>query len=103
MLSKIETVVTKLRDLHVQSLYTATQYCLNPMFQYWTQHNYPADVARHAQAVDNAILAAVTMCLGRGILDDDVAMRRLRLPAKKYGGGIRSLVDVAPAAFVETL
>ena len=30
-------------------------------------------------------------------------MRRLQLPARKYGGGLRSLVDVAPAAFVGTL
>ena len=102
MLSKIETVVTKLRDLHVQSLYTATMYCLAPMFQYWTQHCYPADVMHHARAVDNGVLAAITMCVGPGILDDDIAVRRLRLPARKFGGGVRSLADVAPAAFVGT-
>ena len=101
--SKIETVVTKLRDLHVQSLYSATLHCLNPMLQYWTQHNYPEQITARARTVDHAVLAAVTMCFGTDILDNDVAMRRLRLPARRYGGGLRSLVDVAPAAFVGTL
>jgi len=103
MLSKIETVVTKLRDLHTQSLYTTTLYCLNPMFQYWTQHCYPEDVANHARVVDHAVLAATTMCIGRAILDDDLALRRLRLPPRKFGGGIRTLVDTMPAAFAGTL
>ena len=73
------------------------------MFQYWTQHCYPADCVPHAQRVDQGVLAAVTMVLGNNLLDDDIAMQRLRLPARKFGGGIRSLADVAPAAFVGTL
>ena len=44
--SKINTVSTKLRDLHLQSLHSATLYCLVPMFQYWTQHCYPRCFAR---------------------------------------------------------
>ena len=32
-----------------------------------------------------------------------MALRRLRLPARMYGGGIRSVVDIAPAAFVGAL
>ena len=102
-MSKIETVTIKLRDLHTQSLYCVTHYCLAPMFQYWTWHNYPTDVREHAQSVDRAVLATVTLCVGTGILDDDVALQRLPLPARRYGGGIRSLADVAPAAFVRTL
>ena len=72
-------------------------------FQYWAQHNYPHDAGLHADSVDQAILAAASVCLGADVIADPVALRRLRLPARMYGGGIRSLVDVAPAAFVGSL
>ena len=87
-MSKIELVTIKLRDLHAQSLYCVTHYCLAPMFQYWTQHNYPDEVARHATAVDQAILASISMCIGQVVLHDEIALQRLRLPARKFGGGI---------------
>jgi len=53
--SKIETVIHKLRDLHLQSLFAVTRYCLAPMFLHWIQHAYPDHIREHARTVDAAI------------------------------------------------
>ena len=103
VVSKITTVTDKLRDLHLQSLYAAIVYSLTPMFTYWTQHAFPDDVRPHARRVDAALAEAVSACVGPEVLEDDVALARLRLPARMYGGAVRSLEDMAPAAFLGAL
>ena len=37
-MSKANNIVTKLRDVHVLSLWTALQYAVQPLFHYWLQH-----------------------------------------------------------------
>ena len=103
VVSKRNTVSRKLRDLHLQSLYAVTLHALAPSFFYWTQHAYPDDVRPHARAVDVALAEAISTCIGPEALRDDIAVARLRLPARMYGGAIRSLEDVAPAAFLGAL
>ena len=56
-----------------------------------------------AVQIDAAILSALGTCIGEDVVQDAMALRRLRLPARMYGGGIRSVVDIAPAAFVGAL
>lgn len=101
--SKIQTITSQLRDHHLQSLHAVIVYCLAPAFHYWIQHCDPRLTAAAAQRVDQALATAATICYGPGVASDPFAARRLRLPARKYGGGLRRLVDVAPAAFVGTL
>jgi len=100
VLSNITTVTDKLQDRHLQSLYSSTLNCLNPKFQYWLQHCYPADVHEHAARIDQSILATVGTSIHTSVIEDAIALQRLRLPARMYGGGMRSLVDVTPAAFI---
>ena len=45
--------------------------------------------------VDAGIRQAVASCVGDAVVEDDIARARLLLPARMYGGGIRSLEDVA--------
>ena len=103
VVSKINTVSDKLRDLHLQSLYAVTLYALAPSFMYWTQHAFPDDVRPYARIVDAALAETISTCVGPDVINDCVAMARLRLPARMYGGALRSLEDVAPAAFLGAL
>ena len=100
MVSIIQIVSTKLRDRHSQALWSVVYHCLQSKFQYWIQHCTPDVVASAAQEFDASVLRAVCDCIGDGTAEDPICMRRLRLPARMYGGGIRSMVDVAPAAFM---
>ena len=51
--------------------------------------------------MDAALLVAARACIPR--LDDDISTRRLRLPARMFGGGIRTLAALAPVAFAATV
>ena len=103
VLSKINTVTSKLRHRHSQSLYTALYYSLANLFHYWLQHCYPAEVLAASQRIDQALLHTASLCVHGQLLSDPFCTRRLRLPARMYGGGVRSLVELAPAAFVSTV
>ena len=102
-MSKINNISSKLRSRHLQSLYSVTYYCLAPLFQYWLQHCYPEDVREAATTVDAGISSVAARCISEAVRTDGLTLRRLRLPARKFGGGLRSLVDVAPAAFLGTV
>ena len=98
-MSKISKIYNAIPDRHPQSLYAVTYYCHQQKFRYWIQHCYPDQVAGAAARVDEALLAIARACIGCDITNDALALRRLHLPARMYGGGIRALVDTAPAAF----
>ena len=80
-------------------MYSVLFYALAPLFHFWLQHCYPSDCLAAATRVDATLLAVVNHCVP-GVTNDEVSQRRLRLPARMFGGGIRSLVDVSHAAFV---
>ena len=103
VLSKIATVSTKLRDRHLQSLYCVTYYSLATSFHYWLQHCYPHETRDAARRVDTALLQTVALCISDGAVQDPLTLRRLRMPARMYGGGIREQADLAPAAFAGTI
>jgi len=102
-MSKANKLVNKLRDVHLPSLWTTLYYAIQPLFHYWLQHCYPTDCVEHAGQLDELHAAVASTCIPGLNVDDDITLRRLRLPSRMYGGGIRSLVDVAPAAFCATV
>ena len=91
------------RDLHLQALCSVSLHSLAPRVLYHVQHVFPEDGRQAAAKVDAAIRQAVASCVGDAVVEDDIARARLLLPARMYGGGIRSLGDVSPAAFIGAL
>ena len=63
----------------------------------------PETVGRAAAQVDAAVLATVSVCFGGAVAQDPLYLQRLKLPARMFGVGVRSLADVAPAAFLGAL
>jgi hypothetical protein len=98
-MSKISIISKQLRDAHLQSLWTSIYYALQPIFHHWLQHNFPAHCRGYAQLLDTEILKATAVCIPTLELTDSLTVRRLRLPARLRGGGIRSMLDLATAAY----
>ena len=81
-------------------------YCLQPRLDYWLRL-LPTDITRSAaQAVDAALLSTVEAAGRPGMFAEDdgtpaegVMLRRLRLPARRKGAGVRSRLELAPAAY----
>ena len=76
-------------------------YCVAPDFDHWLRHVYPQVAVPFARRVDAAALDFVAT-----IAEEpqrwrwsSLLLRRLRLPARMHGGGLRSLEELAPAAF----
>ena len=103
VVSKVNTVSDVLRPLHLQALQCCTYYGLNSLFHHWVRHCLPEDVLEAACQVDSAVLRVARACHGDAVTTDPYAAARLRLPARMYGGGLRSAADVAPAAFLGAL
>ena len=102
-MSKITVLVDKLRDAHLPSLWTALYYAIQPMFHHWIQHCYPDECRAQTLQMDDAIRVVAGICIPGACGEDDVTARRLRLPARLYGGGLRSLEALSPAAFVAAI
>ena len=102
-MSTINNVNDKPCDLHLQSLYSVTLHSLAPKILYHVQHVFPEDGRQANAKVDAAIRQAVAPYVGDTVVEDDIARARLLLPARMYRGGIKSLEDVAPAAFISAL
>ena len=49
-----------------------------------------------AARVDAAVYQAAEACVGAGAFADALTQERLRLPARMYGGGLRSQAETAP-------
>ena len=73
---------------------------------YWLRL-LPTDITRSAaQAVDAALLSTVEAAGRPGMFAEDdgtpaegMMLRRLRLPARRKGAGVRSRLELAPAAY----
>ena len=92
-----------------QSLWASLQYALAPTFDYWVQHDFPTRTARAARHLDTGLLdvarvamgARERLCYTRQQADPfiDRVVRRLRMPARERGGGLRSREALGPIAF----
>eukprot|EP00973_Karenia_brevis_P012975 1761192-Karenia_brevis.AAC.1 len=73
------------------------------MPHYLTQHCYPAESVDYTVAMDEVLANVAVSCIPGLNPEDDITMRRLRLPPRMFGGGIRSLEALRQAAFVATV
>ena len=101
--SSIKKVNDMLRPTsHGHHLWTVLYYSLSRTFDFWLRNSRPGDVEAAARRVDAAVLEAAESALGADFSVDtaELALRRLRLPVRTKGGGLRSLTDLRHAAFV---
>ena len=81
-------------------------WCHKPRLWYWMQNVPPALMTECTRRVDKAILAAmsrITLQRFDDMNEDNVTMRRIRLPRRMHGAGIRSMEANSKNAFVATM
>ena len=101
-MSKITSIATQLRDVHLQSLFTTLYYGMAPLMDYWIQHCFPEDVLHAVARVDTALLDVLQMCLPGLRRGDELTIARVRLPVRRFGLGLRCRADLSPTAFLVT-
>ncbi|MEM9998880.1 MAG: hypothetical protein AAF809_14355, partial [Bacteroidota bacterium] len=103
MCNTIQTVQNALAPSYLHALHAIERYCLAPLGDFLASTVYPSQARAALGRFDAALDACVKASFGCGgdfVESDPYAQRRLRLPARRKGLGIRSRVDVADAAFV---
>ena len=98
--SKINTLVSKLRVHDLSALWCANYYCTQTLMHHWLQLCAPPVVASAAATVDAALLAAAKVAIPADPTADAISLRRFRQPSRLHGSGFRSCVDVSHAAYV---
>ena len=97
-----KTITETLRMKSTQAMYALLMYCSQPRLNYEMRILHPRVLDEHLSRMDKDILDAV--CVASEVdftrSDSARALRRLRLPLRARGGGIRSQRQVAPAAYV---
>jgi len=103
-LEQIQTTSQLLRGVHHQSAWVQTLACLRPKLDFLAQTCHGPHVSAALQRFDDAVLAAAgaSACLPLHQFAGRHA-RRLALPARLFGCGLRRVSTVAPAAFAGTL
>ena len=102
--SSVKKIAFELHD-YANEAWCLLYYSSSHQFDYWVTHAYPRDSLGPAAVVDAALLDAAKDATGVGFDDgrsgvSEVWLRRLRLPARRRGGGVRAHVDTAAASFV---
>ena len=101
VLSETKKIITMLRKTSLQNLYALLTYCCNTRVQHLAQVLPPRVVASELNRFDNAITDAAAIATGIDFhTEAPLVHLRLRMPRKLNGGGLRSMADVAPAAYV---
>ena len=99
--SKIDHTVSLLQSTDAASLGALTFSCLSSTADYDLRLAASADSVRPlAEAVDDALLRAYAVSQLPSLLQDPLLVRRIRLPARRKGGGLRSRVELIPVASV---
>ena len=96
----INTLTNALRPVSAQSLYAMLMFCCLPQLTYEMRTLHPNMIGPHLEKVDTKLKWAAGIATGVDLDKVKFAMERLRLPKRMYGGGIRKLAEIAPAAFV---
>ena len=100
-MSKIDHTVSLLQSTDAASLGALTFSCLSSTADYDLRLAASADSVRPlAEAVDDALLRAYAVSQLPSLLQDPLLVRRIRLPARRTGGGLRSRVELIPVASV---
>ena len=99
--SKIDNTFNLLQSTDTVSLGALTYSCLSSSADYDLRLAASAESVRPlAEAVDAALLRAYAVSQLPSLLQDPLLVRRLRLPASRKGGGLRSRVELIPVASV---
>src|SRR6056297_593969 len=98
----IDTTVSLLRHVDTAAL-GALVYCtLQSRYDYWLQHcSTPTAIRPMVVAVDTALLTTLSVSQAAVVptILDPLILRRIRLPPRRRGLGIRSRVELAPVAW----
>ena len=103
---KVSNVVSQIKKLTArlqhccQNLYSLLVQCLSSKLQFWMMCMKPAVLHRHLRKFDKVMLRAVQIATNQEFKGGSLARKRLRFPRRLRGGMIRSMVDVAKAAYV---
>lgn len=100
IVSYIDSTVSQLLADSPHAVWAALYYCCSSRFDFWLRHVPPSQTLGHARRVDDAISRAVESLGYEGMLTDRITSVRFRLPARMRGLGLRSRVELAPAAYV---
>ena len=101
--SKIKTLTKLLAPYSTQDLGTVLRYCLAPTGDFLAAHQYPSDSRAGLAEFDSVIRDASRVALGGAgplVFEDPFAARRLCLPVRVGGFGLRERGALAPAAFL---
>ena len=97
----IQKTTDKLRGIHCQSLWAQVSFCLRPKIDHLAQTCYgSAGVAVAFQRFDDSIRSATEASVQQTLSDIDApTTRRLALPARLFGCGLRRVSETAAASF----
>ena len=92
-------------------LWSVLRCSLSKRFDFWLRNCHPDQVLEAAELIDASILDAAAIALGIDVRKDDIdegeilsiAQRRMRLPARNMGGGLRPAAKTRDAAYVGAL
>jgi hypothetical protein len=92
--------IEDLEEDYPQEQWTVLQYSLQHKITYWLRTCATEETEAMAEIVDAAIMKVchATICNRFGA--NPLAKDRLRLPARRKGGGVRSMVDLRRPAFL---
>jgi len=100
---KINSISEKLSKYPNES-WTCLYYASAHQWDYWMQNLQPAVTAPFSRRIDAAVLAAMHRATGIANFDGyDISQRRVELPARMRGLGLRSHFRSALSAFVGTV
>jgi hypothetical protein len=88
------------RSMSTQVAFTLLRMSAVPLVQYWIRTTPPTASKRLAGDFDNLILRAASKILALPASLDTVARHQLNLPVKKGGFGLRSMKQLADAAWI---
>ena len=101
--SYVTSTISQLQSASSFGLWSCLYSAISTRLDYWLQH-LPPDVTQGlCTAADRVLGEAVERLTYAGALDDDVTLRRMRLPVRRRGCGIRSRADVSRAAYCASL
>jgi len=84
---------------HPQALWAALYYGCQSRFDYWLRHVAPRITAAGAAMVDEALLEVGEQLTYVGCLRESLTLRRVRLPGRMGGCGLRARAELAHVAF----
>lgn len=100
-----DTLVNALRGVSHSALVPLLMYCVQPRPNYEMRMLDPAILRPTLERFDAHLLKAMGIATGINFVgpQQEYVRRRLRLPKRKYGGGVREQAEVANAAYLAAL